>query len=117
MMRNSLIYLASPYSKYPEGREEAFKTVCKKAGELMNLGWNIFCPIAHSHPIEQSGATIDNSHGFWLKQDFAVLERCDELFVYKMPGWEESFGVQEEMNVAQRLGIPIRLLEFESEHV
>ena len=116
-MNNHLIYLASPYSKYTGGRQEAFNLVCKKAGELMSLGWNVFCPIAHSHPIELSGSVTDTSHGFWLKQDFAVLSRCTELWVFKLPGWEESFGVREEMKFAQHLNLPIRLLEWENEIV
>lgn len=116
-MKPLLVYLASPYSKYPAGREAAFKEVCKKAGQLMNSGWKVFCPIAHSHPIEQSGAVLDNSHRFWLEQDFAVLCRCSVLFVYKMPGWEDSFGVTEEIKMANALGISIRFLEYGEEDV
>jgi len=108
-----LIYLASPYSKYSGGREEAFRLVCEKAGELMSQGHNIFCPIAHSHPIEMTGKVTEWSHGFWLKQDFAVLERCDELWIYKMPGWYESYGIGKEMDFADENNIPIKYLEYE----
>lgn len=111
-----LIYLASPYTKYPGGKLEAFDLVCEKAAELMDQGHNVFCPIAHSHPIEQTGMITDNSHGFWLKQDFAVLDRCDELWVYKMTGWQESYGVTEEIKRAQRLGIMIKYISFDYPH-
>jgi len=111
----NLIYLASPYSKYPYGRDKAFFRVCKKAGELMKQGLNIFCPIAHSHAIEKIAFDKAETGEFWLKQDFAVLENCDKLFVYKMPGWEDSLGVKAEIAYAETLEIPIEYIEYEEE--
>lgn len=107
----SLIYLASPYSKYPHGREQAFRQVCRKAGELMLKGEKVFCPIAHSHPIEYWGMQKDQEGDFWLNQDFSVLEHCSKLIVYKMEGWEDSYGVKKEIEFAQQLDIPIEYHE------
>jgi hypothetical protein len=109
----SLIYLASPYSNYPGGKEEAFKLVCLKAGFLMSNGYNVFCPIAHSHPIEMAGNITDTSHEFWLKQDFAVLRKCTEIWVYMLPGWKESFGIGKELDFATEHNIPITYLRHE----
>ena len=114
---NKLYYLASPYSKYPYGKKEAFKTICKKAAQLMEEGHNIFCPIAHSHPIEELGMTKVQNGDFWLKQDFAILDCCDELWVYKMPGWEDSYGISKEIERANWEGIPIKFLEWEGEQL
>src|ERR1700704_5407942 len=112
---NKLYYLASPYSLYPGGKQEAFELVCKKAAELMVLGHLVFCPIAHSHPIEQLGMKETHSGDFWLKQDFAILKHCDELLVYMMPGWKQSTGLAAELKFAEFNNIPITFLEFESE--
>lgn len=107
-----LIYLASPYSKYPGGREAAYKEVCIKAAELMQQV-AIFCPIAHSHSIELEGMNGTIKDGdWWLKQDFAVLKRCDELWVYQMPGWEESYGVTKEIMFALNNHIPIKMIPY-----
>jgi hypothetical protein len=107
-----LIYLASPYSKYPGGREAAYKEACSKAAELMQQV-AIFCPIAHSHSIELEGMNGDIKDGdWWLKQDFAVLKRCDELWVYQMPGWEESYGVTKEIMFAVKNSIPIKMIPY-----
>ena len=43
-------YLASPYSKYPEGTQAAFEMACWQAGLLIRAGVPVFSPIAHSHP-------------------------------------------------------------------
>jgi hypothetical protein len=111
---SKLIYLASPYSKYPGGRNAAFLAACDKAAELMLQGHLIFCPIAHSHPIENIGMDGEIKDGdFWLKQDFAVLSKCDELWVYQMPGWDTSYGVGKEIEFAKKNNIEVKYLEYE----
>lgn len=108
-----LIYLASPYSKYYEGRMAAYMIACDKAAELMNKGYAVFCPIAHSHAIEVSSMEKVMDGDWWLKQDFAILEHVDELHVYQMPGWQDSYGVQAEIAYADNLGIPIKYIPFD----
>lgn len=107
-----LVYLASPYSKYPKGREAAYREVCKKAAALMETGVDVFCPIAHSHSIEQEGMTEIHSGDFWLKQDFAILDKCDAVYVYMMDSWQDSYGVTKEIERAHRLSIPVIYLPF-----
>lgn len=72
----------------------------------------VFSPIAHSHPIEQhfdEGGV--EGHDFWLRQDFAVLDRCSKLVVLTLPGWEQSRGVAAEIARAHELGIPLEFME------
>lgn len=109
-----LIYLASPYSAPRESeRELRFRLVCEKAADLMLEGFEVFCPIAHSHPIETLGMDHMEGHDFWLKQDFAILKYCTQLMVYKLPGWTLSRGVAAEIEYANRMGIPVDYIEFE----
>lgn len=112
-------YLASPYSaKNVTSEKQAivirarrYKTVCKMAGKLMKEGHKIFCPIAHSHPIEVIGMPGQvNDFDFWMKQDLPVLDKAKEVLVYQMSGWEESRGVTREIERARELGIPIRYI-------
>jgi len=114
-------YLASPYSvvnshelterQIRNRLTRRFKQVCKKAAELMLNGEIIFCPIAHSHPIEVNGMPERKTGEFWLQQDFGVLEHCEELVVYRMPGWQQSHGVAAEIAFAQRENIPISYID------
>ncbi len=111
-----LTYLASPYSSGGAGvaeRQRRFEIVCKVAAALMRKGENIFCPIAHSHPIEMHGMTKVEGHDFWLKQDFAVLAKCTKLLVVKMATWEQSVGIQRELALARHIGIPIQYISEE----
>lgn len=108
-----LIYLATPYS-HPEYevKKERFKEASRMAAKLMEEGYKVFCPIAHSHPIEVYGMPEIKSGDWWLQQDFAILEHCDELVIYKMPGWDKSYGVNKEYDFAVAHGIPIRFIEY-----
>ena len=112
---SNLVYLATPYSKYPGGREAAYKAACQKAATLMLDGHKVFCPIAHSHSIETEGMDKVQDGDWWLAQDFAVLEKCDVLMVYQLPGWLESYGVQAEIAFAKANAIPITMLAYEKE--
>lgn len=109
-----LIYLASPYShRYSYMRERRFVEVSKKAAELMEDGMLVFCPIAHSHPIEIYGMPRRMPGDWWLQQDFAILGKCDELVVYKMPGWDKSYGVGKEIEFAKKNKIKVSYLEYD----
>jgi nucleoside 2-deoxyribosyltransferase len=104
-----IIYLASPYSHPdPAVREQRFHAACRAAVALLHAGRVVFSPIAHSHPLAQHG--LPGNWQFWERYDRAFLERCDEVVVLMLDGWEESFGVQAEIRIAQELGKPVRYL-------
>lgn len=104
----SLTYLSSPYSDPdPAVRQRRFEEVCKAAHYLMTkCGEEVFCPIAHSHSIEQAGGKIETPQ-FWMRQDIAILRHCTELCLYLSEGWETSKGMDEERELARSLKIPI----------
>lgn len=114
-----LVYLASPYSvvgRYPEWqkkkiKQERFEKVCWAACKVMEMGHEVFCPIAHSHPIEIYGKT-PSDEAFWLKQDFAILNHCDEMWIVTILGWEQSSGIKKEMQRARWHGIPVKLFNI-----
>ena len=100
-----LIYLASPYS-HPDKQiqEQRFQAACQQAALMMQAGDLVFSPIAHTHPIAAYGLPGDWS--FWQAYDRAMIERCDELAVLQLDGWEESIGVQAEIAIAKELNLP-----------
>jgi len=108
------VYLASPYTGYNGSRGEAFQRVYQKAAEVMmdNPEVSVFCPIAHSHAIETESDLPPQEGDWWLQRDFPFLEYCDELWVYKMDGWEQSYGVAKEIEFATDIGIPVVYLDY-----
>jgi Domain of unknown function (DUF1937) len=113
-MKDKLVYLATPYSHADEEvKERRFKEASTMAAQLMEAGYLVFCPIAHSHPIEYYGMPDLKSGDWWLRQDFAILKHCDILMVYEMPGWNISYGVKKEIEFAKEHGIPIKYIKLE----
>lgn len=111
-----LIYLASIYSVPHENgtkptveeMKERTRLVTKKAADIMQQGYNVFSPLTHSDPIADFISEENRvSHDFWLKIDFDIIKRCDELWVYKLPGWERSYGINQEINFAKENDIPV----------
>lgn len=106
---DGFVYLASPYSHpFKSVREARVAAVQQKAVQLMEEGYNVFCPIAHTYPLE--GLVKVDKHDFWMKQDIAILQYAQKLFVLCLPGWLSSSGVTEEIKYARDHGIPVAYL-------
>lgn len=106
------LYLATPYSKHPEGIDAAFRHACAAAGRLLSRGVKVFSPIAHSHPIAINGNVDPLSHEIWLAADRPFMDAARGMIVVMMPGWEESYGVQHEIEVFREQNKPIHYLPW-----
>jgi hypothetical protein len=106
-----LCYLATPYTKYPEGIESAFILAASIAGVLLKRGVKIYSPIAHTHPIAVHAFLDPLDHKIWLPFDQAMMERSDILVVAKMRGWDRSFGVAHEIEWFTEAGKPVCYLD------
>ena len=105
---NIKVYLATPYSHEDKMLHSIrFEQVSAKAAQLMEAGYKVFSPISHSHPISTYCKPENNTHDFWLRQDFWILELCDEMHILCLDGWRTSKGVDAEIVKANELGIPI----------
>lgn len=108
----SFYYLATPYSKYKFGLMAAWIEACKAAAQCMKQGRAVYSPIAHGHCISLHGEINPLSHDFWLKIDEPMMQAAAGMIVVKMPGWQESFGIEEEIKAFQRMGKPIEYMEW-----
>ncbi len=110
LSEHGLIYLATPYSKFMEGHENAFERASAMAGELLNRGVHCFCPIAHGHPIQKFGKTPPISHEQWMEFNMRFERACGALLVAQMAGWRESRGIADEILHFKAAGKPIFFL-------
>src|SRR5690349_15208591 len=94
-----IIYLATPYTRYRTGIEMAFIDAARLTAKLIKSGLKIYSPIVHTHPIAIHGNIDAKDHSIWLPFDFAMMRKADVLLVAQMDGWDESFGIAEEIQV------------------
>lgn len=105
-----LIYVGSPYTKYPAGIETAFADVCSLMGALLRQGLKAYSPIAHTHPIAVYGRINPLDHQFWLAYDAAMMAKSDAMIVAMMDGWEISYGIRHEIEAFQTANKPVFFL-------
>ena len=99
---DGITYLASPYS-HPDKRirEWRFDAACYATARMIQCGYHVFSPVAHSHPLVRMGA--GTSWEYWEKFDRWMIESCKGFAVLMLDGWEESKGVQAEILIAENL--------------
>lgn len=108
----TLIYLASPYTHAdPAVMQSRFEAACRAAAVLMRAGRAVFSPIAHSVPIARHGRLPATDLAFWMAVDRPLLEACDEMVVLRLPGWEQSLGVAEELRMAKARGMLVIFMD------
>lgn len=106
-INGALAYLATPYTKYPSGIEQAFIDAAKLASLLLRAGMKVYSPITHTHPIAIHGNIDPLDHAIWMPFDQAMMEAADVLLVAHMDGWQESYGVALEIKFFDDRGKPI----------
>ena len=112
-MQYKLVYLASPYT-HPDAkvREERFKAAQDAATRLLKKGVFAFSPIAYNHPMHLD-FNLPTDWNFWKPYDIAFLERCSEVLVLQLDGWDQSVGVAAEVEFARETGIPVNYTKLE----
>lgn len=116
----TLAYLASPYSPKgtlaagwtPEGvKDMRFKEAARAAAWLMKEDpkLNVFSPIVNSHVLHVEGH-LGGDWAFWEKIDTDYIYLSDVLIVLCIPGWRESTGVTEEIEIAKRFNMEVLYL-------
>lgn len=113
LKRYRRIYLATPYTLFPDGTDAAYEAACAVAGKLMSRGIYVFSPIAHSHGIAKHGGINALDHAFWLDQDRTLQDDCDALVIAQFTGWDLSDGIKAEFAHAMLRGQPIHYLDPE----
>jgi hypothetical protein len=109
--KRGYFYLATPYSKYKDGIEEAFKEACKQTGYLIRNSLPVYSPIAHTHPIAIHSYMDPYDHSIWLKLDEPMMDNAYGLIVCMLDGWEDSYGVKHEIEHFTKAKKPIFYME------
>ncbi len=109
-----MIYIASPYNhEDPAQVKLNYILVTKYVAELVSQGITAISPITYGHTLLEY-KEMPSDWVFWNKFCLSLLIKCDEIWVYKMPGWIWSSGVSDEIEFAKNNNIPIKFIEYET---
>lgn len=106
-----LVYLATPYTKFPGGIEAGFRAACELTAKLLVAGVKVYSPIAHTHPIAIHGNLDPLDHSIWLPFDGSIMAKSNAIAVAMLPTWEVSYGVKHEIETFLKAGKPILYLD------
>lgn len=106
-----MIYLGSPYTKYPWGLDEATTDIARIVARLIRAGLKVYSPIIHTHYIALAGNIDPIDHEFWINFDTAMMLKSDSLLIAMMSGWDQSRGIKAEIDTFVHQQKPIDYLQ------
>jgi len=111
LKKYKIVYLATPYTRYPTGIVPAFRDACTIAAKLVKAGVSVYSPIAHIHPIAFHGEINPLDNDIWVPFNVPMMEVSDVLLVTKMLSWEVSAGIKHEIEFFTKANKPVYYLD------
>lgn len=107
-------YLATPYSKWKGGLDDAALMAARIAGALARYRVCVFSPIAHSHAVAVASDLDPRDHDIWIPLDEPFMASACGLIVADVEGWRDSYGVTIEIHRFRDARKPRFLLDPDS---
>jgi hypothetical protein len=103
-----IIFISGPLTTGGDGSRDSIETNIRTAEKyqivLANAGIGTFCPHTHTEWHSEKGSTAPEK--YYYDMDLEFLKRASDA-VLAIPGWEKSTGAKNEVEVAQKTGIPV----------
>jgi hypothetical protein len=96
---NHLFYIAAPYTHTnPDVVQFRIRSVNAFCADLFAKGVHLFSPLSMCHPIAMSH-NLPTDALYWHAYNRKMCNLCSHLVVLMLPGWQESLGVQCEIDL------------------
>jgi len=100
------IFVSAPYTGTESQKLYRNHTIACYIADLMNDGFQAYSPVVFGHAINEI-STIPTDYPFWKEHCTGFMKMCTQVHVLMIDGWVESTGVQDEIKIAEDLGIPV----------
>lgn len=110
MTEEELYYFAHPYTAKDKRAEVAnFNLCCIRTAKLMKIGYRVYSPICHTHPIHLAWPDFleNDERQLWIDLDNLIIKRTAFAGIILAPRWELSSGCQGERALFVDMGKPI----------
>lgn len=107
-----MIYVAAPYTHPdPAVVKQRMLDFAATMAELIRQGEHPVSPLMNHFLVDYVETDFPLSWDYWREYSYALLSVSKALYVIKMDGWEQSTGVQAEIEMATGLCLPIVYVE------
>jgi hypothetical protein len=105
-----LVYLAAPYSN-AEDKDALMRQIMKTSGEYMMTrpGEHVVSPLFNHYSLSLVEG-MGGDYAFWKNYSRDLLRHCDKVIVLMLKGWRDSTGVNDEIELADMLNIPMEFI-------
>lgn len=106
-----MIYLASPYS-HPDPAIQQLRhdqALAVMAG-MLRQGEVVYSPIVACRPVALA-YDLPHDFTFWQRMNYGILRHANIFTILMLEGWEKSKGLRAEWEMAEELGITVRMTE------
>lgn len=105
-----LVYLAAPYNSHDlKIIQKRMETIYGVISRFIKDDVHIVTPLFMHEVVKRYD--IAGDYLFWERYCLNILKRCDKMVVLCLDGWEDSLGVQGEIEFCSSHNIPYTLLE------
>lgn len=102
-----MIYIASPYTHESDKiRDLRYRLVKTYTQKRLDEGALVFSPIVYGHGLTD-GHPERIPFEYWAQMNDHLIHSAEAVEVLMLPGWELSRGIAHEVDLAQRLYLPI----------
>lgn len=109
-MTNRFVFVASPYS-HPDAevRTKRYEAACRAAIVFTEFDVPVYVPIAMTGRFEAP----DIPYQRWLEHSTRMLAHSAAVVVLTLDGWEESKGIQTELEIARLRNLPVEMVSLD----
>lgn len=95
-------YIASPYSHRDNYQQTLrYLAALQITASLMNEGYLVYSPVVYGHTFKEKFG-LDGTWSRWGALDTILVSAFDGIIVLMLEGWEDSYGVGQELLIAKR---------------
>jgi hypothetical protein len=89
-----------------------FRWATLAAATLIKRGSVVYSPITMTHPLDLvlSGRSETLGSDYWVRFDEAFMEKCAQMVVLQIDGWDRSSGVRREIERFKEMRKPISFM-------